>query len=113
MGGMTKHMFTHDVAPRCRDYRRLEAEFEVKPRTPTRNRGRFRVRVVLAGEAKLRGRARYEPAIASAKLGQMFLPPVGRRWPCGVPIVSRGVPWCPVVSRGAGVSRAMLYAMLW
>eukprot|EP00959_Pyramimonas_sp_CCMP1952_P229873 4806267-Pyramimonas_sp.AAC.1 len=66
-------------------------EIAVGRRPPTGKSFRF-VRVVRAGEAKLRGRARNEPAAARAKSRQLIIPlPPVWRWLA----MSRGVPWCP------------------
>ena len=60
---------------------------------PPGNRFRFRVRVVRAGEAKLRGRARGKcPSLAEARPDQMT--GVRQMWARGVPPVSR----CPALA---------------
>ena len=42
------------------------------------------------------------PPLLGRNRAKCFSPPVGRRWPCGFPMVSRGVPWSPV-ARGCPV----------
>ena len=72
---------------------------------PPGNRFRFRVRVVRAGEAKLRGRARgVIPPLLGRNQDKCLSSPSGWR---RLPGVSRGVPWvsgrCPAGVRGPGV----------
>ena len=85
----------------------MGGETEVKRRPPTGKSVSVRVRVVRAGEAKLRGRA-----------GEMIPPSlVSNQDKCLVTVLAGGgpsnVPWCPVVSRPVwqAVARVMSHGV--